>query len=330
MKQRRFGNVVAGLAGVLLLVAAGWGLWQHEYLVDWLRAERFVPSEAVAQLTVSTTMTERGTLLFYTSEPQLESAEQFNRSCERVEKGSAVLGCYVNRQIYIYSVDNHELEGIEEVTAAHEMLHAAYDRLSQRERRDVNSLLNQAALSLRADQQFTERLEAYDFVSSDEKHNELHSIIGTEISELDPALEAHYARYFTDRSAVVSLYGQYQAVFVRHKERARQLAEELDRLADTINSLSTAYQRTVAQLESDVAAFNTRADGGGFESQAAFSSARALLVARQSSLSADYRHITEQHRRYDALLEQYDGIAQHLTSLSNSIDSRVSPAPEVR
>ena len=37
---------------------------------------------------------------------------------------TAVLGCYANREISIFNVTDQRLDGIREVTAAHEMLHA--------------------------------------------------------------------------------------------------------------------------------------------------------------------------------------------------------------
>ncbi len=50
-------------------------------------------------------------------------------------KRNAILGCYnpSSRDIYIYNVTNSELDGVKEVTAAHEMLHAAWERLSESE-----------------------------------------------------------------------------------------------------------------------------------------------------------------------------------------------------
>ena len=41
------------------------------------------------------------------------------------------------RSIYLYHVENEELSGITEVTAAHEMLHAAWIRLDEREKEVV-------------------------------------------------------------------------------------------------------------------------------------------------------------------------------------------------
>lgn len=326
MKQRRLSSFAAGLAGLLLLAVAGWGLLNYQFISDWIRAEQYQPSAAVSGLVDTVGMTDRGKMLFYASSPRLESANSLNESCKSIEKNSAVLGCYVSRQIFIYNVDHPELAGIQEVTAAHEMLHAVYDRLSSSERREVNNLLNQAAASLRADQRFTERLEAYDFEDSDERFNELHSIIGTEVDNLDPKLEAHYAKYFANRSAVVSLHNQYRDVFDNYSEQAEQLAGQLDNLAVEINNLSNAYRRAADQLSSDVARFNERADDGGFRTQAEFDSARNDLVRRQDQLDADYRTIDGLRNRYDQFLDEYNGIAQHLAELNNSIDSRVSPA----
>lgn len=330
MSQRRRGSVVGWIFGVVLLVIAGVSLWQHQFIADSVRAWRFTPQDEVAQLADSVMMTDRGRRLFYASHSILQPAAQFNDSCENVEKTSAVLGCYASRQIFLYDIDSEELAGIKEVTAAHEMLHAAYDRLSSSQRRNVDRLLDIQAEHLRSNEEFQQRIEAYDFESADERYNELHSIIPTEIAVITPELERYYAQYFTDRSRVVALHQQYSGVFQSYQQQAEQMAAAIDRQAAMINAANDSYRRSVQALDSDIAAFNQRAQTpGGFASQAEFDGARSQLMARQSTLEQERQRLTSQIDQYNSLLDEYNGIARHLTSLNNSIDSRVAPTPEV-
>src|SRR6185295_11567695 len=82
--------------------------------------------------------------LFYVYHPVLEDKQAFNSHCTDSEK-TIVLGCYISRTgIYLYDVTDSRLNGVEQVTAAHETLHAAYERLSSSERKRVDGLTAQA------------------------------------------------------------------------------------------------------------------------------------------------------------------------------------------
>ena len=63
-------------------------------------------------------------------------------NCDTEERTTAILGCYYQRHIYLFDINNKELDGTLDVTAAHEMLHAAYDRLNFFERSYVDGLIN--------------------------------------------------------------------------------------------------------------------------------------------------------------------------------------------
>jgi hypothetical protein len=91
-----------------------------------------------------------------------------------------------------------------------------------------------------------QRVAYYDRTQPGDRANELHSILATEFSTLDPTLEAHYKQYFTDRQKVVALHTKYAAVFAQLKQQADALKEKID----------TATR----QLNSDIAAYNTAAE----------------------------------------------------------------------
>ena len=100
---------------------------------DWLALRGYTPSQRVSEIADRTTMTDKARRVFYVYDPQIEGSDVFNQHCT-IREVSIVLGCYDGTRIYVYDVADERLKGVQEVTAAHEMLHAEYDRLSTGER----------------------------------------------------------------------------------------------------------------------------------------------------------------------------------------------------
>ena len=82
-----------------------------------------VDTAPIASISEQVKFTDHGRFLFYASEPEINDAESFNIHCSRREPVAAVLGCYRDQNIYIYKVDNSELDGIREVMACHQLFH---------------------------------------------------------------------------------------------------------------------------------------------------------------------------------------------------------------
>src|SRR5690606_16213127 len=89
----------------------------------------FTPSPSVEALNQDISFTDQGRLIFYASRPTVDNAETFNQNCPQREENSPILGCFDGRTISIYNVTESDLAGIQQVTAAHEMLHAVWTRL---------------------------------------------------------------------------------------------------------------------------------------------------------------------------------------------------------
>ena len=122
--RRRASSAVA-----VLLVLAPWDPTRGQAMADqvtiWLSPS---PAE-ISELADATGMSETGRRIFFASTPELDDADDFNTHCPVDEQ--IVLGCYTAREIYLYRVTDERLQGTNEVTAAHEMLHAAYERLPE-------------------------------------------------------------------------------------------------------------------------------------------------------------------------------------------------------
>jgi hypothetical protein len=317
---------------IVILVSAALALFlvaNRQAIIDQIAVWQYQPSTEITAFTDRTAMNDRGEFLFYASHPSLEGTQVFNNKCARVEQSSAILGCYDGRSIYIYDVKNPKLDGIREVTAAHEMLHAAYQRLNDSDRAKVDKLVEAEYAKLSNNQEFAERMAFYARTEPGERDNELHSIIGTEVASISPELEQHYKAYFTDRSKVVALHTQYASVFYELQSRAQELSAELDRLADSIEAASSRYNQATVQLNADIQSFNDRASSGGFSSQSQFNSERAALVARVESLDAQRNAINSDRNRYNNLRDELIAIASESEALNRSIDSSLAPAPSI-
>jgi hypothetical protein len=205
---------VAALVIIIISVVVAFFLYANrQYVVDQVSVWQYHPNNAVTQLAVRSGMSDTGKFYFFASQPAIEEADTFNKDCGRKEESTAILGCYDGKNIYIYNVTNTQLDGIKETTAAHEMLHAAYARMSVGEKQTVDALLEAEYNKLKNDKEFAERMAFYARTEPGERDNELHSVIGTEVASISPALEAHYKEYFSDRRKVLALHDNYASVF---------------------------------------------------------------------------------------------------------------------
>lgn len=322
-------SLLSAVVGIGLIIA-GLLLWSNkQFVLDWLAYTSYTPTSEIAAIADRTKMSSDGRFYFYASEPVVQNAAEFNRSCERKESTSAILGCYANNRIYVYGVNDTRLDGIREVTAAHEMLHAVYQRLGNSEKSAINELLEKEYQKAHGNTELAERMEFYAKYEAGERYNELHSIIATEFMSIDPQLEAHYKRYFTDRSAVVTLHDTYASVFASLKERSDELLTQLEKLGPQIESQSAAYNSAVRQLNADIQAFNARATSGEFDSQVQFNAERSRLVARANSLDAQRTQIDRSTETYEQIRKEYNEIAASSNELYKSMDSNLVPSPSV-
>ena len=307
---------------IIPLVAVVWISLHGQRLADQIAVWNFSPTDVLETYVDRSTMTELGEFLFYASSPVVNSKESFDEICSSDEEGIGTLGCYLpaTGAIHLYDITDERLDGMEEVIAAHEMLHAAWARMDDAELAAIGPLLEEQARLSEADPEFAARMEFYARTEPGERLNELHSILGTEVAELDPRLEKHYAELFDDRQALVALHVASNQVFVDLEARAAALVAELDTLAAGIESVYAAYTAGYDQLDVDVSSFNSRADSGDFTSSAQFNRERAALIARQDDLDALFASISERDTQYSAKVAELDGLNADVDVLNSSIN----------
>lgn len=325
-------SIVATSIALILVGVSIWGLLHRQLIQDWITVQRFTPSAQVTELAQRTHMSKEGQFIFYASEPAVDKADVFNVHCSRQETTTAILGCYADGRIYIYQITNKELDGIEEVTAAHEMLHAAWARMSGHERERVSKLLERAYQRVKTPE-LEERMAYYGQHQPGERANELHSILGTEVTSLGDELERHYQGLFTDRHAVVKLYVSYQGVFSALEAQSAQLKRELDAMAGALNTDIAAYNVKMEQLNQEMKRHNdqlSRVDRTSQSEVAAYNARGGALQREQDMLVQTKASLDERRDVYDVKVQEYNSIVIRSTALVDSIDSFKAPVNKVR
>jgi hypothetical protein len=99
-------------------------------------------------------------------------------------------------------------------TAAHELLHAAYARLDPAERDEIDALVEAELLRVPAENGVHGQIAASVGDRSENRANELFAYLGSQVvldGGFDPKLETYYARYFTDREALVDVFIAFES-----------------------------------------------------------------------------------------------------------------------
>ncbi len=323
-RRRRRTPLIVSLV-ILAVVAVGSYLAvdNRQHLSDQWTVWNYEVSPVVQGYIDRTTMTDHGAFLFKASTPVVAGADGFNAVCSNLEEGTGVLGCYRtgDKTITLFDITDERLDGKEEVVAAHEMLHAAWDRMTLDEQRELEVLLEAEAAKLTGDTHFMERMELYARAQPGTRVNELHSIIGTEYPGLAPELEEYYAQYFSDRSALVTLHTASNTVFLELEAQSASLVSELDSLHAGIDADNEAYNSGYDQLNDDIAAFNVRAEQpGAFASEEAFNDERAALIARRDALDALLVDLQARQDDYNEKVKQLEAINAQAAELNQSVN----------
>jgi prefoldin subunit 5 len=324
-------NIIAFVITAGVISVAGWVVLNRQYVLDQLDAWSYQPSTAIASITDRAGLSDQGKFYLYASKADIETAAQFNANCSRQEAGNAILGCYANKKIYIYQITNAQLNGFEEVTAAHEMLHAIWDRMSEDDKKTVGDSLLAYYTTLN-DPTLNARMAYYDRTEPGQKLNELHSILGTEYAHLSPQLEAHYVKYFSDRDKVVALHSSYEAVFSSLKSRSDVLSAQIDTLKASIDSKTAQYNSGVASINSDATALKDSQASVDRTSQSqvsAYNAKRQSLLDRIGALDALRTEINNQTDTYNTAVTEFNKIAVTTNNLNKSLDSTLAPTPSL-
>ncbi len=300
------------LVGVLWLVYAN-----RQYIKDYYTVSTTDIGAEEAALGKRITLTARADFIYQASQAQLQSAKQFRMSCGGLEKKNIVLGCYAGQRIYIYDVKERKLNGVREVTAAHELLHAVYARFSSSEKQQVNKLL-QAQSQKITDNRIKDTLALYKDVSQADFYNEMYAIFGTELRSLSPALETHYEKYFLDRSKIVDYFNKYQQTFSELEEKRQQYDRQLRQLKSDIDALQTQANSGRRELDQLQAELNTLRSG---DQITAYNQRVPIYNELVQSYNAGVANLRAKIGQYNELVETRNSIAVAENDLLDELNS---------
>lgn len=319
--KKKSKKIISAICIVIIVACGIYLLLEQDFMQDRLKAWSFKPSAEVAAIEEKLNLTDSGKLIFNASEPVLESREDFNEHCNSHKKEVSTLGCYTNRKIYLYDIKTDELPGIVESTAAHELLHAIWSRLSTSEQNSIKPKLDKV-YSDNYDM-LSKDLEVYD---SDEVTDELYVRIATQIADLPNDLEEHYAKYFKDQDAVVAYYDSYITPFRKLEAEMETLEKELEDLGVTIDQKTAEYESRADALSTAVDEFNNCANTVNcFSSQYAFNTRRNELLAEQTALDTLYEEINSCIDAYNKKVEKYNSNLLRTQDLEDAINSNANP-----
>lgn len=296
---------------VLLVLLAGLAFaWLNKQAIyDWSRLRNYSPPDEIVQLAFDTTMSNHARNIFYVHHPQLNNREEFSHNCSGFGEETIVLGCYVsNTGIYLFDVQEERLAGVEQVTAAHEMLHAAYDRLTDAERAKVDAMTQKAFESV-TDERIKRSIENYRKRDASVVPNELHSILATEVRNLPPELENYYKKYFTDRLAVVGFSEKYEAVLTARRNKAAALELQISARKRDIESLEQSLTAERDALRSDRQKVNSQEEAAAYN-------------RRVNAYNERVQTLNSSIDQYNALVEDYKEVALDTKELYQALDSR--------
>jgi hypothetical protein len=305
-----------GKAIIIAVVIIGIRFTQD--LEDWSKLLHYQPSPVIAKLATTTTMTDTARRLFYVNQPTIESQKLSLNLCKSSEH-TIVLGCYVpSRGIFLQEVVDPRLQGVMEVTAAHEMLHVAYQRMTMLEQTQINKQL-QSALEKLQNPRILKLVETYRSQDARSVDNELHSILGTEVLNLSPELEEHYRKYFTDRSTIVLLSEKYERVFTALRSKAKVLNVQLIERKSALEQLAAQVKQEAASVDSERSNLQSSISSSP---QSDYNFRVSNFNDRVNGYNQLVARLREQTETYNQMVNEHNSIALEEKSLVESLENK--------
>ena len=311
------GNYFKRFLFIRYFLAVSLVAFNFNVIADWWFLCNYQPPEEVTQLVDKAFLNNNGRRIFYLGNPQISDKQEFNQYCPITER-SLVLGCYSAGDIYVLKVKRPELDGVMQVTAAHEMLHAAYDRLSKKEKESINNELEEFYKTVTTPK-LRQLISDYTQTDPTVRLNELHSILPTQVKTLSPALETYYQRYFTNRGGVVTAYRHYEEVFTALTQQIDSLQREISTIRSGLSSIEADLVRQKTQIETTNRELEAYRRSGDIEAYNNLVPIQNQLVVTYNETVERYVSLVEQHNQKVALVNR---VALEQNELADSLDSK--------
>ncbi len=305
--------------GTLLLVLVTVGLvGQTQFARDIASSWGYTASETVSAIRDDLDLTSYGGRVFAAVHPSVETSADFNQHCSKLNAETNVLGCYMpsDDRIYVYEVTREDLKVSNKSTMAHELLHAVWERFSERDKRKLSELLEQVY------QENAEELgDILDYYEETDRSTELFARVGTELAEIPPELEKYYARVFANRSKIVGYYHEYAQPLAELRKKIDTLKTEILRIKQEITTEREDYERQLAELDAKIQKFNSCANQPGCFNTTTFSSERRILEQRQQEIENLRNQLNDKITQNNERIQQFNAYQSELGLMADAMDS---------
>ncbi len=318
-------NIIKTIIWVIFLGSVAFAIINFQAIKDFYFSTTFSPSNEISEIDQKLDLTDKGHRIFFASSPTINTAEDFNQNCKSAGEDISTLGCYNGQRIYIYNIESDELDGIKESTAAHELLHAIWQRLSTADKENLMPTLE--SIYEKSSEEFKKSLKTYE---ESAKTEEIYVRSATQIKDLPENLEKHYAEYFNNQDKIVEFYDSYIAPFNAIEKETEALQTELNTIMTTIEQKRADYESRSDAFSTAVNEFNNCASNAGcFASNYAFSTRRSELLTEQASLNELLDSINVDIELYNAKVEEYNVRVIHGNELNRIINSTSKKTEEI-
>jgi hypothetical protein len=310
--------VLIALAVVFVLV-----IKNSQAISDWFRLRGYHPPQQVSELVSEDTMTPYTAHLFYLNRPLiLNTVTGFRKYCPENEN-TIVLGCYHPDQdgIYIYNVPDPTLAGVQQVTAAHEVLHAVYARLSNSQRTYVDGLLESYYKHDLHDPIVQQEVKLYQQTEPNSVMDEMNSTFGTEIANLPTPLENYYQQYFSDRSKIVAYESNYEDELSSRMTVINADDSQLSQMQNAISSSESQLNSEYSHLNAQHAQLNQLFSSGQY---ASYNSQVDTYNEQVDNYNSQLAQLKNEINSYNNLIISRNDIAGQLTTLDKALDTRLT------
>ena len=292
-----FAVIIVILVGVYSTI-----VFERQNILDWLSLINYKPSQQIAAIASEDEMLPYTKRVFYVNKPQIDSKQVFTKYCPNSSEQTVVLGCYHSGQngIFILSVNNSTLAGIEQVTAAYETLHAIYQRLDSSDQTKLNNeLLNFEHNGLN-NPIIEQQIASFEKTEPTQVLNEMTSLFATEVQNLPSNLNSFYAKYFLNRQILVGLYNSYESAFTSREDQINEDDQQLSSLNSQINADEQYLKAQLSSLNSLQSTLN------------------------QEKVSGQINLYNQNVELYNQNADQYNSLVETVKSLVNQYNSIVT------
>ena len=310
-----------GIAIVLMTVVlvVVYGFLQSDFAQDSWKAWWYKESASVSTLRQDLELTGTGERIFLATQPAIEEAEAFNEHCGEHRDDVSLLGCYNDGKIYVYDVKLDSLRDSNKVTAAHELLHAVWSRLSRREKEQLEGWLEDFK---------REKIEwvegEVNLYGEQERLEELYVRIGTKLRDIPDELEKHYQEYFLNRLKIVDYYENYQAPFRELREKNETIRVKVATLGAEIEQERADYEKRSAALTQRIEEFNLCSGTAGFfATDGEFTRQRAELETERLALAELRTKLNKKIDENNQLVMEYEENRKNLGELNDAMNSNI-------